>query len=231
VPAAARPPVKHSSHAKLIAAFVAGLLVIVGAFLVISHVATPSKPPAKKCPPACGQPPTGPPVASRPRFTAPDRSFSVEYPQGERYFGTTKKLADGVLISVNVGDTGAILIEGGPANGRTAEQVATSFVRSKFPDARRAYGVPNALVGYQLGYGEVDDVYLQSSDGTYSHQRLTVLAAVKNDVSVLAVGLGAYHPFVQGSFSNGHPSGAATLVAQVMDSFVNSVTWRGDPPR
>ena len=74
-------------------------------------------------------------------------------------------------------------------------------------------------------------MYLQSSDGTSQHERVVVLAAVKNDVAVVAAGIGPFHEFAQGGLTNGHPSGAGVLVALVMDPIVNSVQWKGDPQR
>ncbi len=40
-----------------------------------------------------------------------------------------------------------------PAKGRSAEQVVDDLLREKQPDATVAYVLPNATVGYQLGYG------------------------------------------------------------------------------
>jgi hypothetical protein len=225
-----RPPVKHTSHTKLIAVFVVGLLVIVGGFLLISKAATPANK-ATKCPPTCPQPPVGDPVVAMPRFTAPDGSFSVGYPKPSKIFGAAEMQTSGVLVPINAGDGGAILMQGGGAKGQTPEQVVTAFIRAKFPDARQAYIVPNALVGYQSGYGVVDDVYPQSTDGTYVHDRVVVLAAVKNDTSVLVAGIGPFHEFAPDGLTNGHPSGADLLVALVMDPLVNDVEWKGDPKR
>jgi hypothetical protein len=225
-----RPPVKRTSHGRLIALFIVGLLVITGGFLLIAKTATPEKK-AVKCPPTCPQPPVGDPVVAMPRFTATDGSFSVGYPKPSRVFGAAQLQKSGVLVPINVGDGGAILLQGGPANGQTAEQVATSFLRSKFPDGRQAYVVPNASVGYHAGYGTVEDVYPQSTDGSYIHDRVVVLAAVQNDVAVLAVGIGPFHEFSPGGLTNGHPSGAGVLAALVMDPLVNGVEWKGDPKR
>lgn len=230
IAAAARLPVKQTAHTKLIAFFVVGLLIVTGIFLVIAKTATPDKHTAK-CPPTCPQPPVGDPVAAMPRFTAADGSFSAGYPKPNRIFDPAKLQKDGVLVPVKVSDGGAVLVQGGPANGQTAEQVVTVFLRAKFPDARQAYVVPNALVGYHAGYGVVADLYPQSTDGTYEHDRVIVLAAVRNDVSVVVAGAGPFHEFAADGLTNGHPSGAGVLVALVMDPIVNAVEWKGDPKR
>jgi hypothetical protein len=230
IAAPARPPVKHTSHAKLIGAFLVGMLVIVGGFLAISKVATPSKK-TTTCPPTCPRPPVGPPVTAMPRYTAPDGSFSFGYPKPNNIFGAAKQETGGLFVPVNAGDGGGVLLQGGAAKGQTAEQVVTGFIRAKFPNARESYVVPNALVGYTAGYGLVEDVYLQSTNGAYAHDRAIVLAAVKNNVFVLAVGLGPFHEFAPDGLTDGHPSGAGALVALVMDPLINSVKWKGDPPR
>ncbi|HEY2273541.1 MAG TPA: hypothetical protein VGH30_12240 [Jatrophihabitantaceae bacterium] len=226
----ARPPVKHTSHRKLIAFFVVGLVAVVGIFLGIGKLATPEKK-TPSCPPTCPQPPVGPPVAAMPRYTAPNGSFSFGYPRPNKLFGTAKKQSDGLIVPINVGDGGAILMKGDPANGQSAEQVVTAFVRAQFPDARQSYVVPNALVGYTPGYGLAEDVYPQSTDGSYVHERLIVLGAVKNNVAVLVAGIGPYHEFAIDGLTDGHPSGAGLLAALLMDPLINSVQWKGDTSR
>ena len=166
-----------------------------------------------------------------PRFTAPDGSFSFGYPKPNNIFGAAKQQSGGVVVPVNAGDGGAVLLQGGAAKGQSAEQVVTGFVRAKFPDARQTYVVPNAMVGYTAGYGLVEDIYLQTTNGTYQHDRAIVLAAVKNNVFVLVAGIGAFHEFAVDGLTDGHPSGAGALVALVMDPLINSVKWKGDPPR
>ena len=96
-----------------------------------------------------------------------------------------------------------------------------------------AHPVPNAVVGYQPGYGEVDDVYPQSSDGSYTHDRLVLMVAVKNNVALVAEALGPYDPASPGGSSDtGHPTGVSLAVAAfLLDPLVNSFMWHGDPPR
>jgi hypothetical protein len=121
-----------------------------------------------------------------------------------------------------------LAIQGGPANGQSPQEVATSFLRAKLPDARQTYVVPNAYVGYTHGYGEVDDVYLQSSNGTEQHERVIVLAAVKNGVQVTVAALGPYVKWTQTGLNDGHPSGVGMQIAAMIDQYVNSVRWKGE---
>jgi hypothetical protein len=230
---AARPSVAQSSHTKIIAILVVALVVAAGAFVLISKFVTPSASTSKACNPTCVEPPpVGPAVNANPRFTAVDGSFSVEYPTTLPNIGanTIQKSSSSIELSIAHG-LGVILIQGGSANGSTAQQVVSSFVQSKFADAKVAYQISNAEVGYTPGYGEVIDVFPQSTSGTSSHARLVVLGAVKNNTYVLVVGLGGYQQFAQGGLSDGHPSGVATAVALFMDPIINSVLWKGDAPR
>ena len=55
------------------------------------------------------------------------------------------------------GDGGIVRLFSEPAEGRTAQQIAAALMADEFPDAQKSYELPNAMVGYQPGYGEVAD--------------------------------------------------------------------------
>ncbi|AQT79426.1 hypothetical protein B1R94_09320 [Mycolicibacterium litorale] len=180
------------------------------------------------CPPDCGRPPTGVPVQANPRYVSADGQFSVSYPaSGSAYEITTHD--DGVSAVYTGGDGGTMELFGVPASGRPAEQVVDDLLKEKQPDATVAYVLPNATVGYQLGYGEVLDVYPQSG-AAGSRTRIVVLAAVKNDLALIGVAIGPYHRFAPGD-GPGVPSGANLELAQDLGKFINSFMWRGDSPR
>lgn len=224
------PPVRQSSHTKVLAILLVSLLVAVGAFLLVAKLATPGPNKTKACDPTCsGPPPVGPAVAALPRFTAADQSFSVEYPVRSQLYTAIKKSSDSLLVELANG-AAAILVQGGSAGGKTPQQVVQDYMQAKFPDARAAYEIPHAMVGYDPGYGEILDVYPQTTTGASAHARLVLLAAVKNDTYVLVVGYGPYKVFSPDQ-GIAHPSGAATPVALFMDPIVNSVLWKGDSPR
>jgi hypothetical protein len=209
-----------------------GLLIVVGGFLVIAKIATPSKAKAADCPPTCPQPPVGDPVEALPKFTAKDRSFSVQYyPANSRVEVKTSGSSITEKISPSTGEDSTIVLLGEQAQGRTAEQVVSDLVAKAFPDAQRAYVIPNATVGYQTGYGEIEDAYPQTTTGDYSHQRIIVMAAVKHDYALIAVAGGPYHEFSQNGLTDGHASGANVFVAFLLDRLINSFSWKGDPPR
>lgn len=204
--------------------------VVISAVVVaaVSAVITPAIP-NYKCPPDCGRPPMGTPVATNPRFTAADGSFSVAYPgPGTAYRATLDP--DGVTLDFLAGDTGTVELFGEPAAGRTPRAIAEDLIARSYPDATVDYEIPNAAIGYQPGYGVFADEYPQDSSGTYTRLRIMVMVAVKNDVALVASAVGPYHEFSP-SFGIGHPSGANLQLAMDIGKYVNSFTWHGDPPR
>lgn len=137
---------------------------------------------------------------------------------------------DGVVLDFVRGDTGTLELFGEPAGNRTPQQIADDLISRKYPDATKAYEIPNALVGYEPGYGEVADDYPQGSAGSYTRLRLLVMVAVKNELALIAAAVGPYHQFTP-DFGPGHPSAANLQLALDMGTYVNSFAWRGDPPR
>lgn len=222
------PPLRHTAAHRLLLILAGSLAVVIAAVVVVSLLVTPAKP-RFVCPPDCGRPPIGTPVESNPRFTASNGAFSVAYPgPGTAYEATLKP--DGVVLNFVRGDTGTLELFGEPAGDRTPRQIADDLVKQKYPDAEQAYEIPNALVGYQPGYGELADDYPQDSASSYTRLRLLVMVAVKNGLALVAAAVGPYHQFSP-DFGSGHPSGANLQIALDMGKYVNSFQWRGDPPR
>ena len=207
--------------------WLAGMTALYGVFIGVPAL-TVRPPPRYECPPACGSPPTGKPVSANPRFTAPDGSFSVAYPApGTAY---TLKIDDqGVTATLVVGDGGKMRLTSEPAAGRTAQDIADAFVTRTFPTAAKAFEIPNAMVGFQPGYGEVADI-LPLGFGTGSDRlRSVVVVAIKNDLALIAATVGPYHEFGP-DFGPGRPSPTNLQIAEDMGRYVNSFRWRGDPP-
>jgi hypothetical protein len=163
-------------------------------------------------------------VAGLPRFTAPDGAFSVSYPApGSAYQVSTA--ADGVTARMTAGDRGVLRLFGEPARGREARQVVDQILARQFPKAGIAYELPNAMVGYQPGYGVVATVQQPGSD-----TRMVVIAAVKNDLALVTLATGPFHRFSP-NFGPGPPSAAGVEIAIDMGKYVESFSWRGDAPR
>lgn len=181
------------------------------------------------CPPDCGTPPISKPVSTNPRFTSDDGEFSVSYPGPETAYDATFE-PNGVVLDLLAGDGGVLRLFGQPANGQTPRQIADDMLREHYPDATFDYEIPNAFVGYQLGYGEVADDYPADAIGDDDRNRVLIMVGVKNDYALIAAAAGPFREFSP-EFGSGHPSGANFFLALDMAKYVNSFTWRGDPPR
>ncbi len=212
------------SQRKVFAAFAVGVAVVIGLGVTAAALATPRLG-RIVCPPDCGRPPIGEPIESNPRFYAEDGAFSVQYPgEGTAYQATLHP--DGVELDFTGGDTGTLELFGMPAEGRTPRQLAEDLIAEYYPDATTEYEIPNAMVGYEPGYGVVADDYPQDANGTFTRLRLIVMVAVKNDYALVAAAVGPYHEFTR-DFGNGHPSGANLQLAIDMGKYVNSFRWGG----
>lgn len=197
--------------------------------LSLVDVRVPDLPTRYVCPPDCGRPPTGLPVATNPRFTAPDGSFSVSYPTPGAAYDVVLE-PDGVTAELNAGDGGTLRLFSQPAQGRDARQVAGELMRDAFPDAKVAYELPNAMVGYQPGYGVAADFQPLAASSQSDLLRVIVVVAVKNDLALVAAAVGPFRQFTPSS-GPGPPSPANLQIAQDMGKYVNSFSWRGDSPR
>ena len=224
----AAPPPRRTSRTWLVMTWVAAIGVVAGALVWMSSMI--AKPPARYiCPPDCGRPPTGTPVEINPRFTAADGAFSVAHPAPSSAYRITTE-PNGVTAEFLAGDGGTLQLFSDPAAGRTPRDIAKSLVDSTFPDTRTAYEIPNAMVGYQSGYGEVADCWPQGANSSYLRMRVIVMVAVKDDLALVAAAVGPYHQFGP-DFGFGKPSGANLQIALDMGKYVNSFAWRGDTPR
>ncbi len=222
-PAASR----HTTYMWLLTRLGAGVGIAAAAGVTAAVLATPVVP-EFLCPPDCGRPPIAKPVESNPRFVAQGGEFSVQYPgPGSAYEATLSP--DGVELNFVAGDTGTMELFGLPAADRTPKQIAEELIGEYYPDATTDYEIPNALVGYQPGYGVVLDEYPQDSSGTFTRLRLLVMVAVKNDYALVAAAIGPYHEFSP-DFGTGHPSGVNLQLAIDMGKYVNSFRWRSERP-
>lgn len=178
------------------------------------------------CPPDCGRPPNAVAVQNLPRFTSPDGTFSVSYPPRDEIYEVTTQ-PDGVTARLTTGDGGVLRLFGQPARGRVARQVVNDLIARQFPNAEVAYELPNTAVGYQLGYGVVANFQPPGVPNRYE-TRVILMAAVKNDLALIAVGEGPFRRFSQ-EFGPGPPSAANTEIAMDMGKYVESFTWQGEP--
>ena len=103
------------------------------------------------------------------------------------------------------------------------------LIDAKYPNADIAYELPNAHVGYQHGYGVVAD-FQPTGVSTNFQLRLIIVAAVKNDLALIAVAEGPFKRFTR-DFGPGPPSGANLEIAIDMGKYLESFRWKGDPAR
>ncbi|KAA0105587.1 hypothetical protein [Mycolicibacterium sp. P1-5] len=222
------PQVRHPRFSRTIGLWAAAIVVVALVLVGVSLMVT-KKVPRYMCPPECGAPPMGTPVTGLPRFTAADGSFSVSYPTPNSAYEVSTR-NNGVTAKFTGGDTGVLQLFSEPANGRDPQTIARDLLKTKFPDAKIAYEIPNAMVGYQPGYGEVADTWPQGTSNSYIRLRTVLLVSVKNGLALVAGATGPYHAFGP-DFGPGLPSGANLQIAQDMGKYVNSFTWQGDPQR
>ena len=225
---AALPPAGQPATrtGRLIGTWAVGTSIVAVALIVVSLIVT-TKPKRYTCPPDCASPPIGTPVKDLPRFTSAGGGFSVSYPpEGSPYEVTTD--ANGVTATWKAGDGGVLKLFSEPARGRAPRDIAVGLLKKRFPDATIAYDIPNAMVGYQPGYGAAADRWPQSAGGSYLRLRIIVLVAVKNDLALVAAAGGPFHEFGP-KFGPGPPSGANVQIAQDLGKYVNSFRWKGDP--
>ncbi|HYZ67147.1 MAG TPA: zinc ribbon domain-containing protein [Mycobacterium sp.] len=221
-------PAHTTTHMRLLTTVGAGVAVAVAAAVTVSVLAVPSVP-RYVCPPDCGQPPIGKPVETNPWFMSSDGRFSVQYPRPGTAYEVTFD-PDGVKVNFAAGDTGTMQLFGLPAQGRTSKQIAEELVAEKYPDATTDYEIPNAMVGYEPGYGVVKDEYPQDASGTFTRLRLLVMVAIKKNYALVAAAIGPYHEFSP-EFGSGHPSGVNLQLALDMGKYVNSFIWRENSRR
>ncbi len=213
------------SSRRLLLSLGSGIAVVVAVGSGVSALLT--KPVALyACPPDCGEPPIGISVSVNPRFTAADGAFSVAYPApGSPYQVSTGP--DGLIATLTSGDGGTLRLSGEPAHGRSPQQVVHDLLGHAAPDSTLAYEIPNAMVGYELGYGEVADDYPQSASGSAQRLRIVAMAAVKDDFALIAAAAGPFRQFGP-DFGPGPPSAVNMQLAMDMDKYVNSFRWRSD---
>ena len=220
--------VSRQSPVPVLATWLVSLTLLSAIFIGLPAL-TVTPPPRYNCPPDCGTPMSDRPVSANPRFTAPSGSFSVAYPgTGSAYVVNTDQ--SGVTAKFVGGDGGELRLTSRPATGRPAREIAKAFIAATFPAARKSFEIPNAMVGYQPGYGEVDDVFPLDLDTSFTRMRVIVVVAVKNDLALIAAGVGPFREFGP-KFGPGRPSPANVQIAEDMGRYVNSFQWQGDPPR
>jgi hypothetical protein len=223
----------RGGHRRLLVLLGAGLGLFVLLAVVAALVSTPSSNPDCR-PPSCGgKPPTGEPIHGDVAYTSSKYGFSADYFKYDAVEQDAKPSAEALRLDYPTlkGGGGTLIITARKANGGDARSVVEAVADGAFPGAHAAYPLPGTSVGYRPGYGMVYDYYPQSANGAAERDRVFVLAAVKNDLAVVAVATSPYYEFSSDGISTGHPSGADAVIALLADDPINTVRWPGDAPR
>ena len=107
------------------------------------------------CPPECGHPGRDPGDRAAPLHLT-GRGVLGVLPTPESAYEVTL-YDNGVTARFIGGDTGTMQLFSQPAGGRSARDIVESILRKRFPDSRVSYEIPNAMVGYEPGYGVLAD--------------------------------------------------------------------------
>lgn len=227
---ASRPPAAKVSPA-MIAVIVGGVVLILGAILVVIALGSAPAPPAP-CPPPCRVPPnTVPPLPPPASYTSSATGFSIEYEpdrNGRLAVGSQDDHGIQFLFARGTSAAGVFTFAGEKSGGKSPEQLVAAVQARLYPNATRAYVIPRADVGAVTGYGAIYDVQIQAGTGTSVHGRAMVVAAVRGGVAVEVSGLGPYYATTR---SDGHPNPADTKFVLYLDPILETVRWPGDAPR
>lgn len=216
----------HHKMLYLLGAGLGAVGVLLGAIAVVLRPSPPN------CGLTCYSPPTGPPLQTGHQYTSSQFGFSLTY-YDVPHANAAAPASQADSITLDYGNDGLVQFKGVAANGQTPEQIVEAWVASHLPDPHQAYVIPNASVGYQIGWGAAYDVAPQSGSGNGKATRALISAAVKGDVAVMSIVLGDYEKFSfeSGGLNDGHASPADTVAAFIVDPDVNTVLWKGDPSR
>jgi hypothetical protein len=107
----------------------------------------------------------------------------------------------------------------------TAQQVVATLVKQNVSTAQLVYEVPDAMVGYQSGYGGVYQFNGISADGKTVDDRLFVAAAVRGGNAAVVWAWGPYDPNFASKGLLLHPSFIDLDIALVLDPMINSINW------
>ncbi len=206
---------------------VAAIALAVVSQVVIQH---PSPPCGVSCPPQPPRPapplgPAGPPLPPQHRYTSRALGFSLEYPDGMDPSTNDSQTID---WSGQGGDGGAILItaHGEAANGRSPQQLVQALQQSQLGgNATLVFTIPNAELGYTLGYGAVYDALVSPQGGQQQDMRVIIEAAVRNGTAVEMI---TSSPFTPDKSSHAAPAQLEPAAESTTDQLGNTVTWTNE---
>ena len=210
---------------------VTAVVLAVAAEAVTQHAAPtcgaacPPPPPPRPAPPLG---PVGPPLPPVHRYTGSATGYSLEYPDVLSSLITTNDTQNIGWSGTVSGNSFEIMFKGEPASGRSPQQIVQSMAQSQLGgNATQVFVLPDAALGYALGYGAVYDYLASPQGGQQQDQRAIVEASVVNGT---AVELLAESPMVPDKNEHPAPAQLEPAVEGSADSIGNTVTWPGEPP-
>lgn len=187
------------------------------------------------CPGDCAPPPRSPALSAPHTYTSRALGWSVDYYDPEAAlagsFGVTHQDDNSItwtLVGKRYPGNWPITFTGEKAAGRSAQAVGDQLQRASFPDAQPVYTIPGSELGYSDGYGQVYDITFSQAAGQSQRARLVIMVAVRGDVAVELVAIGAYVPNTPANFP--HPNPASTNIVIFFSPLANNVRWPGEPP-
>jgi len=205
-----------------------GLLILILVFQYLSN-ASQSGPVSCATTQCSVPPPQSGPLRAMNSYTSSKYGYSLDYsptiPPSQK--NSTSISWDGTL---NDGSEVQWSFLGGKANGRSAQQIVSDVQTSSFPDARQVYVIPGASLGYVSGYGMVYDIDVAPANGQTVHDRLVVMAAIRNGLAVVVAGEGPYQRSTPSNDSHPNPADTPLVHLGQFEESINSVTWPGESP-
>jgi hypothetical protein len=232
-PIATRPQtaaaVPHKTRSVLPWAIVVAVLCMcMGALAIIARQVTPT--PVPPCTTRCAPPPppVGSPLPAQHRYTSSAFGYSLAYTDQLGPPTINDDHSVGWQGTLTNGNAVLLKITAEHANGRNPQQVMQAVQQSVIPGATPVYTIPNAELGYTLGYGSIYDVFVSPPSGLREEDHVVIEVVVKNDIAIELIGVS---PYVEDN--NPHPSPAQMdpFVERFADVVGNTVIWQGERPR
>jgi hypothetical protein len=241
------PAGQRSRHVVLLSTVLAGVAILAVALSLTAVLEAPSSKPAVHCRILClgtdrlgAISPDGAPVRT---YYLSGGGISVAlWPASPLVnpgiFAVSASSSSSVLTVHLAGSSGtlngkSVTIDGGTvqfvgvkgAGASPAQDLVDTLVQKTVPSAQLVYPVPDALVGYQAGYGAVYDLNAISASGQAVEDRLFVAAAVRGGDAAIVWAYGPYDPGFAAKGLLLHPSFVDLDIALVLDPMINSVSW------
>ncbi|HEV3311881.1 MAG TPA: hypothetical protein VG815_15330 [Chloroflexota bacterium] len=201
----------------------------IGAFVVaivaLNGIAQASQPAAgcrHKCP--TPPPPTSPSVSYSAIYHSSSLGFRLAY--DPNYAGSPTATGSASIAWEFALKGGGYLdarIYGTPAGAQTPQQALSAAQSSHFSGFQAVYPIPAAEIGYVLGAGEVYQGQWSPMMGSSTTERLALVAATKNGVTLTAA---CEAPKIADNGAHANPAEIGTGADQFCDQVINTVTWK-----